>query len=140
MLKRKFNMVLYKNISFLPFRPSEMEIIIVPGCPVSSPSWEALTRPSPNEHSSVCLPPGWKEYISKEESYNLHLMQPFNWPGAHNLSPHLTAEDFPTFVKSLPLQDQPVGLIHLKPKQLMTVVFLPLQQEASLERPLFSHA
>lgn len=42
-------------------------------------------------------------------------MQPFNWPRAHNLSPHLTAEDFPTFVKSVPLQHQPEEIIHLKP-------------------------
>lgn len=42
-------MVIYKNVSFLPFRPSEMALIIAPGCLASSPSSEATTGPSPSE-------------------------------------------------------------------------------------------
>lgn len=42
-LRRKFNMVLHKNIAFLPLHPSEMAVIIVHGCLASSPAQEATT-------------------------------------------------------------------------------------------------
>lgn len=70
-------------------------------------SWLPGSLSSPGSHQqaifewawhSASLSPGGKQCMSKEQSYHLHLMQPFRWPGAHNLSPHLTAEDFPTFV------------------------------------------
>lgn len=52
-------------------------------------------------------------------------MQPFNWPRAHNLSPNLTAVDFPTFVKSVSFWDKLEEIINLKSAVHMTI-FLTL--------------
>lgn len=76
-IRRKFNMVLYKNIAFLPLHPSEMAVIIVHGCLASFPAQEANTRHLWLSTPVPRLSPTGIGYLSKGQSCPFHLMQPF---------------------------------------------------------------
>lgn len=123
-LKGGFNMSLCKNVSCLLVCPSVRDCgcLWLPGSLSSlgnTTSWPFCSTPC-----CTRLLPGGKQCLSEEPSYHLHLMQPFIWPRAHQLSPHLTVEDFPTFVRSPLLWEQPQGVMHWKPEQRMTLYCL----------------